>query len=83
MVYSVFEPPERGGDAADHMERFMFVRDGFSFAAFLFGPLWFLWHRLWLALLAMSPLPWYWGPGCGSLTRPMAFAVWPGCWWRC
>jgi hypothetical protein len=51
MVYSVFEPPERGGDAADHMERFMFVRDGFSFAAFLFGPLWFLWHRLWLALL--------------------------------
>jgi hypothetical protein len=51
MVYSVFEPPERGGDAADHVERFMFVRDAFSFAAFLFGPFWFLWHRLWLALL--------------------------------
>jgi hypothetical protein len=51
MVYSVFEPPERGQDSAEHMERFMFVRDGFSFAAFLFGPIWFLWHRLWLALL--------------------------------
>lgn len=51
MVYSVFEPPERGGDPADHVERFMFVRDSFSFSAFLFGPLWFLWHRLWLALL--------------------------------
>jgi hypothetical protein len=51
MVYSVFEPPERGRDPAEHMERFMFVRDGFSFAAFLFGPFWFLWHRLWLALL--------------------------------
>lgn len=51
MIYSVFEPPERVRDAADHVVRFMFVRDGFSFAAFLFGPIWFLWHRLWLALL--------------------------------
>jgi len=51
MVYSVFEPPERGGSAADHVERFAFVRDGFSFTAFLFGPIWLLWHRLWLALL--------------------------------
>jgi hypothetical protein len=51
MVYSVFEPPERGRGATDHAERFMFVRDGFSIAAFLFGGLWFLWHRLWLALL--------------------------------
>jgi hypothetical protein len=49
MVYSVLEPPEHGRDAADHMERFMFVREGFSFAAFLFGAFWFLWHRLWLA----------------------------------
>ncbi len=23
------------------------VREGFSFAAFLLGPLWFAWHRLW------------------------------------
>jgi len=28
------------------------VREGFSFWAFLFGPLWLLWHALWLALLA-------------------------------
>lgn len=49
-VYSVLEPPARsgGGDAA---ERFAFVRDGFSWAAFFFGGLWMLWHRLWLALL--------------------------------
>jgi hypothetical protein len=51
MVYSVFEPPEHGRDAAGHMERFMFVREGFSFAAFLFGAFWFLWYRLWLAAL--------------------------------
>ena len=31
-------------------DRFVFVRDGFHFWAFLFGPLWFIWHRLWLAL---------------------------------
>ena len=49
-VYSVFEPPERGNDAALDAERFAFVRDGFSFVAFLFGPLWMLWHRLWLVL---------------------------------
>jgi hypothetical protein len=30
-------------------ERFVFVRDGFSFWAFLFGPLWMLRHRMWLA----------------------------------
>jgi Protein of unknown function (DUF2628) len=33
-------------------DRFVFVRDGFHFWAFLFGPLWFVWHRLWLALVA-------------------------------
>ena len=29
-----------------------FVRDGFSFWAFLFPPLWLLWHRLWIEALA-------------------------------
>jgi hypothetical protein len=50
-VYSVFEPPERGNGAAVDAERFAFVRDGFSFAAFVFGPLWMLWHRLWLVFV--------------------------------
>ncbi|MFC0389209.1 DUF2628 domain-containing protein [Muricoccus vinaceus] len=27
------------------------VREGFSLGALLFGPLWLLWHGLWLALL--------------------------------
>ena len=34
------------------LERSIFVREGFAWAAFFFGPLWLLWHRLWLALLA-------------------------------
>jgi uncharacterized protein DUF2628 len=50
-VYTVHEPPRRNDDALVRTERFAFVRDGFSWAAFLFGPLWMLRHRLWLALI--------------------------------
>jgi hypothetical protein len=50
-VYTVHEPPRRNDDALAHTERFVFVRDGFSWPAFLFGPLWMLRHRLWLALI--------------------------------
>ena len=32
-------------------ERFVFVRDGFYFWAFVFSVLWMLWHRMWLILL--------------------------------
>jgi Protein of unknown function (DUF2628) len=49
-VYTVHEPP-LGAGAAPEPERFVFVRDGFSFWALLFGPLWMLRHRMWLALL--------------------------------
>jgi Protein of unknown function (DUF2628) len=49
-VYTVHQPPSARQTAPDP-ERFAFVRDGFSFAAFLFGPLWMLRHRMWLVLL--------------------------------
>ncbi|MPZ58867.1 MAG: DUF2628 domain-containing protein [Rhizobiales bacterium] len=47
-VYTVHEPPPRADEAAADPERFVFVRDGFHFWAFVLGPLWMLWHRLWL-----------------------------------
>jgi hypothetical protein len=51
-VYTVHEPPLRAGaTSAPEPERFIFVRDGFSFAALLFGPLWMLRHGMWLVLL--------------------------------
>ena len=50
-VYTVHEPPPREGEADDRPDRFVFVRDGFYFWAFLLGPLWMLWRRLWLVLL--------------------------------
>ena len=49
-VYTVHQPPLKKYEAAPDPERFAFVRDGFSFWAFLFGPLWMLRHRMWLVL---------------------------------
>jgi hypothetical protein len=49
-TYTVHEPPPRKGESAADPERFVFVRDGFHFWAFLVAPLWLLLHRLWLAL---------------------------------
>ena len=50
-VYTVHEPPQRDAGASVNPDRFVFVRDGFYFWAMVFGPLWLLWRRLWLALL--------------------------------
>jgi hypothetical protein len=47
-TYTVHEPPPQPGEAASDPQRFLFVRDGFYFWAFLLAPLWLLWHRLWL-----------------------------------
>src|SRR2546421_6966909 len=50
-VYPVHEPPLKRYDAAGDPDRFAFVRDGFSFWAFLLGPLWMIRHRMWLVLI--------------------------------
>jgi hypothetical protein len=50
-VYMVFEPPRADGDAVRRAERIRFVRDRFTWSAFLFAPLWMLRHRLWLAFI--------------------------------
>jgi len=50
-VYTVHQPPARTTDPLPAAERTVFVRDGFSFWAFLWAPLWMLWHRMWVVLL--------------------------------
>jgi hypothetical protein len=50
-IYTVHQPPERWREARRGPERFAFVRDGFHFWAFLLGPLWMLWRRLFLVFL--------------------------------
>jgi hypothetical protein len=49
-IYTVYEPPLKAHESAPNPERFVFVRDGFSFWAFLLAPWWMLRHRMWLAL---------------------------------
>ncbi len=50
-IYTVHQPPLEAGAAAAEPYRFVFVRDGFSWWAFLLTPLWMLRYRLWLALV--------------------------------
>jgi hypothetical protein len=48
-IYTVHEPTG-ALDPVERGDRTRFVREGFNLWAFLFGPLFLLWHRLWLAL---------------------------------
>src|SRR5271166_4198956 len=50
-VYTVHEPPVRRAGALADPARFIFVRDGFYWWAFLLTPLWMLWRRLWLVFV--------------------------------
>jgi hypothetical protein len=53
-VYTVHAP--LAPDLRDEADKFVFVRDGFHTWAMLLGPLWLLWHRLWLVLLGYLAL---------------------------
>jgi hypothetical protein len=50
-TFTVHQPPPRRNEETASPVRFAFVRDGFYFWAFLLGPVWMLYHRLWLVLL--------------------------------
>jgi hypothetical protein len=47
-TFTVHEPPLRKNEDEVSPDRFAFVRDGFHFWAFVLGPVWMLYHRLWL-----------------------------------
>jgi hypothetical protein len=51
-VYAVYEPPEPRADRLDRAESLAFVKEGFSWPAALFAPLWLLVKRLWVAFVA-------------------------------
>ena len=55
-TFTVHEPPPRKNESVSSPERFVFVRDGFYFWAFLLAPLWLLVHRLWLTLIGFVVL---------------------------
>ena len=50
-AFAVSEPPENHLRASEHADRIIFLRERFSLGAFLFGPLWMIWQRLWIVLV--------------------------------
>ena len=50
-VYTVHAPRSAGPEPLAATDRFVFVRDGFHFWAFVAGLIWLIYHRLWWALL--------------------------------
>jgi hypothetical protein len=48
-IWTVWEHDRHGAERGD---RAVFVRDGFSWLAFLFGPLWLIARRMWVVLIA-------------------------------
>jgi Protein of unknown function (DUF2628) len=51
QTYTVLEQNPPPLDRVDRADALVFVKDGFSFQAALFAPLWLAGHNLWLALL--------------------------------
>ena len=51
QTFTVHEPPNAPADRVDRAESLLFIKDGFSWGAALFGPLWLLAHRLWWPLI--------------------------------
>lgn len=49
-IFTVHLPTNTSPEAV--ADRAVFVREGFAFWAVLFGPLWFLRHRVWLGFVA-------------------------------
>lgn len=76
-VYTVHQPPLEAGAAATEPYRFVFIRDGFSWWAFLLTPLWMLRHCLWLVLVVYLVVSASLEAGLRALGAPMVslFAV--------
>lgn len=84
-IYTVLLPPGAAG-TLPAAEKIVFLREGFSTPAFLFGPLWLMWKRAWLAaiiwtlLLALAAVVgWQLSASSDALSwLGLAFAVWLG-----
>jgi len=50
-TYTIHERPDPAADRIDRAEALVFVKDGFSWTAALFAPIWLIVHRLWWPLL--------------------------------
>jgi hypothetical protein len=64
-VYSVYEPRNEAADLAARADRLAFVKEGFSWIAFLVPALWLIFYRMWLELIVFlvgfAALEWAFG----------------------
>jgi Protein of unknown function (DUF2628) len=51
VIYTVHEPQRPGQSIEARADSIVFVKEGFTIWGFLFGPLWLLYNRLWLAFI--------------------------------
>ena len=76
-AFTVFLPPAADG-APPSPEKIVFLRDAFSWPAFVFGPLWLAWRRAFaaaaLSLIALVVL----SAGLSALRLPAEAGVWLG-----
>jgi hypothetical protein len=49
-IWTIHEPAS-AATSLERAEKLVFIKDGFSWLAFFFSPLWMLYHRLWLGTL--------------------------------
>lgn len=76
-IYTVHLPPAAAG-ATPAPERIVFLRDGFSFAAFFFGPFWLLWKRAWIPAIGWTLLLALIGGAGAALKIPSDAMSWAG-----
>jgi len=74
-TYTIHAPPPKAGEPASDPQRFVFVRDGFHFWAFLLAPLWLLYRRLWLVLVLYLVVSGVLGVAFVALRAPMTLQV--------
>ena len=51
IIYTVHEPRRPGQGIEARADSIQFVKEGFTIWGFLFGPLWLLYNRLWIAFI--------------------------------
>ena len=78
--FTVHEPPEPPAERIDRASSLVFVKEGFSWGAFLFAPLWLVLHSLWAGFGAYLAVAIVWTiladlAGFGSGITVMGFFV--------
>lgn len=56
LTFTVHEPPVPAADRLDRAESLLFVKEGFTWSAALFAPVWLIVHRLWWPLFAYAAI---------------------------